>query len=136
MASSDIDRIQLRSQYEQLQREYKNMETTRRVSGKSVPYSCRVGAKRVMHALRMQSVDSPAPPCPLPTTHHPLQAYAEESLAVIRKQKDLIDKMSRENDGLKGELDVEVRASQRKPFGDANLAALHDQREWRAAPQA
>jgi hypothetical protein len=43
--------------------------------------------------------------------------------------------MSRENDGLKGELDVEVRASQRKPFGDSNLAALHDQREWRAASQ-
>jgi hypothetical protein len=64
---------------------------------------------------------------PPPTA--PFQAYAEESLAVIKKQKELIDKLSRETDALRADLDMEVRFSQRKHFGDANLASLHDQRE-------
>lgn len=37
------------------------------------------------------------------------KSYADESLSIIRKQKDQIDRLVRENEGLKTELDMEMR---------------------------
>lgn len=56
-----------------------------------------------------------------------LQAYAEESLSVIRKQKEAIEKMQKDNDLLKDELDMELRYLSKKPVGEATAAGLHDQ---------
>jgi hypothetical protein len=60
---------------------------------------------------------------------NPKQAYAEEAQGAIKKQKELIERLSKDNDTLKSELDTETRAVQRKPYGDAAVASLHDQRE-------
>jgi len=81
---ADNERARLRTEFEQLQREFRNMEATRK-------------------------------------------AYAEESLSVIKKQKDLIEKLSSDNDSVKGELDVELRYLARKPASEANSHVLHDQ---------
>lgn len=93
------------------------------------------------------------------------QAYAEESLGIIKKQKDIIDRMQQENavrracqrpwlprasarcrplplgprppcwrssplpraQGLKAELDMEMRFAQKKEAKDTSLTALHNQ---------
>ena len=55
------------------------------------------------------------------------KAYAEESLSVIKKQKDLIEKLSSDNDSVKGELDVELRYLARKPASESTSHVLHDQ---------
>ena len=81
---ADNERARLRTEFEQLQREFRNMEATRK-------------------------------------------AYAEESLSVIKKQKDLIEKLSSDNDSVKGELDVELRYLARKPASESTSHVLHDQ---------
>ena len=82
--AGDTERARLRTEFEQLQREFRNMEATRK-------------------------------------------AYAEESLSAIKKQKELIDKLSRDNDAVKGELETELRFLSRRPASEANASSLHDQ---------
>ena len=82
--AGDTERARLRTEFEQLQREFRNMEATRK-------------------------------------------AYAEESLAAIKRQKEVIDKLSRDNDAVKGELETELRFLSRKPQNEANASSLHDQ---------
>ena len=82
--AGDTERARLRTEFEQLQREFRNMEATRK-------------------------------------------AYAEESLGAIKKQKELIEKLSRDNDAVKGELETELRFLSRKPQNEANASSLHDQ---------
>lgn len=56
-----------------------------------------------------------------------MQAYAEESLSVIKKQKDLIDKITKDNDAIKTELETELRYASRRPVSETASSHLHDQ---------
>eukprot|EP00606_Chrysophyceae_sp_TOSAG23-5_P001126 GSChrysophyteH2.ASY1.ANO1.159.1 assembled CDS len=54
--------------------------------------------------------------------------YAEESQALLRKQQATIDKLRKDNDGIKGDIAMIMRSSNR-PMGAAqqeNLQRLHD----------
>ncbi|KAA0161206.1 hypothetical protein FNF27_03848 [Cafeteria roenbergensis] len=84
-ASSDQDeRSLIRSEFEELQRQYKHMEAMKK-------------------------------------------AYADESLGIIKKQKEMIERMQADNSTLKAELELENRFAQKKAARDSKLSSLHDQ---------
>lgn len=55
------------------------------------------------------------------------KAYSEESLGIIKRQRDMIDKLQTDNDSLKAELDLEMRYAQKKTVSDGTLSHLNDQ---------
>lgn len=80
------DKAALKADFEQLQREYKNMEAMRK-------------------------------------------AYSEESLGIIRKQKEAIEKFQQDNEVLKEQLEAESRFAQRRALPDEALSSLTAQIE-------
>lgn len=70
------ERSKLRADFEQLQREYKNMEAMRKVVLRNIANKI-VG---VVNAIWFT------------------QAYAEESLGIIRKQREMVEKLQQDND--------------------------------------
>mmetsp|Transcript_11365 Transcript_11365/g.39630 ORF Transcript_11365/g.39630 Transcript_11365/m.39630 type:complete len:550 (-) Transcript_11365:22-1671(-) len=55
------------------------------------------------------------------------KAYSEESLGIIKRQREMIEKFQTDNDTLKAELDLEMRYAQKKTVSDSTLTGLHDQ---------
>jgi hypothetical protein len=70
------ERARLRADFEQLQREYKNMEAMRKVRS-------RESRVKVKGGLGHSGF---------------VQAYAEESLGIIRKQREMVEKLQQDND--------------------------------------
>jgi hypothetical protein len=62
------------------------------------------------------------------TTSSSAQAYAEDSLSAIKKQREQIERLTKANEAVAGELGTELRFASRKvtPVGGA-VSALHDQ---------
>ena len=89
MASAKLDeKAQMRKDFEQLQREYKNMEAMRKVRGwagrpdtAARAAVARVGGSHVGACMCVR-----------------WQAYSEESLGIIKRQRDMIDKLQRDNE--------------------------------------
>lgn len=57
------------------------------------------------------------------------KAYSEESLGIIKRQRDMIEKLQGDNEQLKAELDLEMRYATKKTVSDTTIAGLHDQSE-------
>lgn len=54
------------------------------------------------------------------------KAYSDESLGIIRKQRDMIEKLQRDIESLKAEIDLETRYVQRKSVSDDTLSTLRE----------
>jgi DNA repair exonuclease SbcCD ATPase subunit len=138
--SQSANSLQRSNDFAQLQKEYRLMEMNRKVRFlcHSAEHS-REGRMRCpllrgclcaacfhceparAHTVLRAAVSPPSllsPPCALASSLDALQAFAEESHQVLRKQQGNLEKLRADNEALKTEMAMEMRASGRP----ANLA--------------